>query len=437
MAARAWSRWITAAAMAAAVHGAAATARAHSGGQPGGGCNGCHGPGDYAISATASPASFDPGDEVTVTVTFAAAGASEGGIFVSSNAGSMSTLGGEGLAEVAQGLTHSAPKSTAGGAVSFSFAWKAPSSPGAVRFEVWTVAANGNGSSSGDKAGEADFDFVYGCAPATYYRDLDGDGFGRDSDTMVHCAGTAPAGYVADGADCNDNNQDVFPGATEVCNDKDDDCDEIVDEDAVPLDLYLDEDGDGYYGNAEKDLGVQGVGCVPAQGLAGYPGDCQPTIAEINPGAEEVCNLFDDDCDGDYDEKVRPRCGVGWCERESETCDPAGCTPGEPQPERCNLFDDDCDENVDEGPTCDGGQTCVAGECLEDGAAAGSGSGAGAGASGHADGGASDGGCSVGERPSSAFAAGLAAVVMIGVWRARRRQHRRICVGGACPGCSY
>jgi MYXO-CTERM domain-containing protein len=424
MPARARCRWIAAAAMAAAVSGAAATARAHSAGQPSGGCNGCHGPGDYTISASTSPSSFGPGDEVTVTVTFGTAGASKGGIFVSSNAGSMSTLGGQGLAEVAQGLTHSSPKSMSGGAVSFSFAWKAPSAAGAVRFGVWTVAANGNGSSSGDKAGEADFDFVYGCAPATYYRDLDGDGFGRDSDTMLHCTDITPDGYVADGADCNDNNQDVFPGAIEVCNDKDDDCDETIDEDAVPLDLYLDEDGDGYYSSAEKELGVQAVGCVPADGLAGYPGDCQPTIAEINPGAEEVCNLFDDDCDGDFDEKVRPRCGVGWCERESETCDLDGCTPGEPQPETCNLFDDDCDENADEGKTCDGELTCVAGECIEGGAGAGSG-GSGAGASGAADGGGgSEGGCSVGERPSSVPAAGLAAVVMVGGWRARRRRGR-------------
>jgi hypothetical protein len=172
---------------------------------------------------------------------------------------------------------------------------------------------------------------------------------------------------------------------------------------------------------------VQDVGCVPAAGLAGYPGDCQPTIAEINPGAEEVCNLFDDDCDGDYDEKVRPRCGVGWCERESETCDLDGCTPGEPQPETCNLFDDDCDENADEGKTCEGGLTCVAGECLEGGADAGSGSsGAGAGASSDTDGGGgSEGGCSVGQRPSSVFAAALAAVAMVGAWRVSQRRRRR------------
>lgn len=427
MSSRAPHRWVAAAAMAGALLGATEVVDAHSGGQPAGGCNGCHGPGDYEISASASPASFGPGDAVTITIAFGTAGASKGGIFVGSNAGEMSTIGGQGLAEVAQGLTHSAPKSFSGGAVSFAFSFQAPSSPGAVRFEVWTLAANGNGSSSGDKAGDASFDFVYGCEPQTYFHDLDGDGYGRASDTMIHCAGTPPAGYVADGEDCNDNNQDVFPGAVEVCNEKDDDCDEVIDEDAVPLDLYLDEDGDGYYGNDEKEMGVQAVGCVPAEGLAGYPGDCQPTIAEINPGAEEICNLFDDDCDGDFDEKVRPRCGVGWCERESETCDPEDCVPGEPQEESCNLFDDDCDDALDEGPVCPAGEGCVAGECVVGGVdpstGVGAGAGAGAGADGATDGGG-DGGCAFEERPSGALAAVVGLSVAALGWAARRRRAR-------------
>jgi MYXO-CTERM domain-containing protein len=136
----------------------------------------------------------------------------------------------------------------------------------------------------------------------------------------------------------------------------------------------------------------------------------------VNPGAEEVCNLVDDDCDANVDEKVRPRCGEGWCTRESDSCDPQFCVPGEPQPEECNLLDDDCDGTVDEDAPCGLGETCVAAECVPGEGAASSGAGAGAGA----DGGGSDGGCAVGEGGSSTFAAGLGALAV--AWLVRRRR---------------
>jgi hypothetical protein len=62
----------------------------------------------------------------------------------------------------------------------------------------------------------------------TYYRDLDGDGFGNPLVTQVACA--QPTGFVLNNTDCNDNNANVFPGRTEVCNGIDDDCDTVIDE---------------------------------------------------------------------------------------------------------------------------------------------------------------------------------------------------------------
>lgn len=409
-----------AAAVTVAALGMAETALAHSSGQPAGGCEGCHGAGQYAISASSSPGSFDPGDQVTVTVTFPSS--AKGGIFVDADVGEMSTIGGQGLAEVEAGLTHAGAKNASGGNVSFSWTWQAPSSPGAVRFRVWTVAANGNGNSSGDKAGFTNADFVFGCSAATYYRDADGDGYGRATDTRIACSGQEPDGYATETGDCDDNVETIHPGATEVCNSIDDDCDDVVDEDAVPLDLYLDADGDGFYGLAEHDMGVQEVGCVPADGLAGFAGDCQPDNPEVNPGAEEVCNLFDDDCDSNVDEKVRPRCGEGWCTREADSCDPQFCVPGEPKPEECNLLDDDCDGVVDEDAPCPEGEGCLAGECVPGGLPPIAGS-SGAGAGAPADGGASDGGCAIGERGSPMFAAGLTALGL--AWWVRRRRATR------------
>ena len=41
---------------------------------------------------------------------------------------------------------------------------------------------------------------------------------------------SVPSGYSADGTDCNDISDSVYPGATEFCNSSDDDCDGDVDE---------------------------------------------------------------------------------------------------------------------------------------------------------------------------------------------------------------
>ena len=59
-------------------------------------------------------------------------------------------------------------------------------------------------------------------APSSWYRDLDGDGYGDFNDPIL--ASTAPAGYVELGGDCDDTNPSVFPGATEVCDNLDNDC---------------------------------------------------------------------------------------------------------------------------------------------------------------------------------------------------------------------
>lgn len=338
---------------------------AHSAGQPGPGCMNCHGSGDYDIEVSTNPSSWSPGAEVDVTVTITEPSGDNAGIFVAANEGTLSVLGGQGLGSVPAGLTHTSPKSFSGGDVSFTFAWTTPSAPGAVRFDVSTLVGNDNGSASGDHGNHGYFDFVYGCQPATYYRDFDGDGFGTSELTLIHCDTGAPFGYAAQGGDCNDSKEGVHPGAIEYCNQQDDDCDSEIDDDAIPVALYPDADGDGYFGNDEYASGDTIMGCVPTPGYAAEPYDCEPEEPAINPGAIEVCNLLDDNCDTRTDEYVRPRCGEGWCEREASNCDPATCFPGDPVEEVCNLLDDNCDAVVDEGSLCPAGQTCVAAVCSD------------------------------------------------------------------------
>ena len=70
-------------------------------------------------------------------------------------------------------------------------------------------------------------------APA-WYPDTDGDGYGG-TEVLREC--TKPSGYVSDSSDCDDDDDEQFPGAEERCNDEDDDCDGIIDGDQrVPTD---------------------------------------------------------------------------------------------------------------------------------------------------------------------------------------------------------
>ncbi len=323
---------------------------------------GCHNGGsDFSLSLLANPDGFSPGADVELTVTLS--GPQGGGLFVTTDGvGTLEALPGQGLGALGDGLAHTSVKAATSGQTTFKFGWTAPSSPGAVRFTVAGVGADMNNRTSGDLGKTEFFGFVFGCEPQTFYYDGDADGYGRSDFTpLIGCVGQPPATYAALEGDCDDYDSETFPGAPEVCDREDDDCDGEIDENAVPVELWPDEDGDGYYG--EK-TGEPLMGCEGLPGYAALAGDCAPDDPAQNPGAEELCNFVDDNCNGDLDERVRPTCGEGWCRRESVTCKAEDCMPGKPSPEACNLIDDDCDGVIDEEATCEGDRECVMGECV-------------------------------------------------------------------------
>jgi len=88
-----------------------------------------------------------------------------------------------------------------------------------------------------DCDGEIDEGFNDSCTKITFYRDYDDDGYGDSGDSVEDY--NPPAGYVANDTDCNDDDPDIHPGATEACNDIDDNCNTEVDEGFNDLCQYV------------------------------------------------------------------------------------------------------------------------------------------------------------------------------------------------------
>jgi hypothetical protein len=131
-----------------------------------------------------------------------------------------------------------------------------------------------------------------------WYADGDGDGFGYGVPLSF---GQPGPGFARQPGDCKDFDAAVHPGAREICNDEDDDCDGQVDEGLPIQTWYVDYDYDGY---GQQDHAK--VECrKPVSQVTGYAilvGDCDTFGALKHPGAAEICNNQDDDCDGLIDE---------------------------------------------------------------------------------------------------------------------------------------
>ncbi len=128
----------------------------------------------------------------------------------------------------------------------------------------------------------------------TWTVDVDGDGYGRMDSSYQIEACDQPEGYANNDLDCDDDDPLTLPGAPELCDGQDNDCDGIVDGAGVDAPTrYEDGDGDGY---GEEDSAI--LSCDPVEGYADEAGDCEPTNPEIHPGAVDTCNDgLESDCD--------------------------------------------------------------------------------------------------------------------------------------------
>ena len=127
--------------------------------------------------------------------------------------------------------------------------------------------------------------------------DTDGDGYGNPGDAS--CSNGALT-------DCDDTNNTIHPGATEICNGIDDDCDSETDE-GLLITFYRDFDSDTF-GNLTNTISA----CAQPVGYVVNSLDCNDSNSLILPGATEICgNGVDDDCDGDID-VVDSECGYDY-----------------------------------------------------------------------------------------------------------------------------
>ncbi|MEC8380306.1 MAG: putative metal-binding motif-containing protein [Myxococcota bacterium] len=207
-------------------------------------------------------------------------------------------------------------------------------------------------------------DSPYGLVNAlqNLYRDADLDGFG-DPSIVATPACVVASGFVFNATDCDDTDPDTYPGAPEVCDGADQDCDLTIDEPESLAEpsisrctyMYRDQDTDGY-GDEDQSMCLCQEGSDPSVEEGGYTyiiysGDCWDSSSEIKPLS--CHDGIDNDNDG-FPDELDVDCLNGYVE------DAQGDWSSENKEEVTELLDGHDND-------CDGFVSAIELDCDDDG----------------------------------------------------------------------
>lgn len=198
-----------------------------------------------------------------------------------------------------------------------------------------------------------------------YYVDTDGDGYGQN--TISAC--TLPSGASEEGGDCDDGNDAINPLAVEICDEVDNDCDSLIDDDDDSLDLnsalvlYSDQDNDGF-----GDPSSMVESCELEPGYSENDLDCDDDEPNTYFGAAEMESptlcMTDADGDGYGDMNViLPAIPGSDCNDQAFTIYPgASDMTVDGFDQDCNNFDGPDMDNDGHAPVSAGGDDCDDGD---------------------------------------------------------------------------
>ncbi len=213
---------------------------------------------------------------------------------------------------------------------------------------------------------------------SVFYLDSDGDGYGLETPTIEDCE--APSGYTGVLGDCNDTEASINPGADELCDYIDNDCDDKIDENITAI-FYYDGDGDGV---GTADSATEGCLDEPPtdpsyEGVyVTVSGDCDDSNPSVNPYAVEICDGIDNDCEGDIDDDYAEDAATWYVDSDgdgygvddeitnvtacsqpggyvsnTDDCDDTEATTSPAGEEVCDSVDNNCDGEIDEATATD------------------------------------------------------------------------------------